>query len=86
VVTQYLDNPRAVPAEELGKIVREALKEWGEAEVGGPPAVVVSPTPQEAWQDACRHAQPGELVCITGSLFLIAELRPLVLQNVPKAT
>jgi len=86
VVTQYLENPRAIPANKLGKIVREALKEWGKAKFGEPPAVVVSPTPQEAWQEACRHAQSGELVCITGSFFLIAELRSLVLQSTPKAS
>jgi dihydrofolate synthase / folylpolyglutamate synthase len=90
VVTQYRDNPRAVAADKLAGLVREALAErrvagvdghHGEAAVAEPPAVVVCPSPKETWEEACRHAQPGELICITGSFYLIAEMRPLVLQS-----
>jgi dihydrofolate synthase/folylpolyglutamate synthase len=75
VVTQYLDNSRAVAAEELATLVRETLTEPESSRV------TTCPTPGEAWQDVIRHAQPGELVCITGSFFLIAEMRAMVLQN-----
>lgn len=35
-------------------------------------------TPHEAWQTAMQTAQTGERICIAGSFFLAAELRPLV--------
>jgi dihydrofolate synthase / folylpolyglutamate synthase len=71
VVTQYQENPRAVPAEELLKTVAEA--------VGRRPIdVVMCPTPHEAWQFAIDSAAPGECICIAGSFYLAAEMRPLI--------
>lgn len=118
IVTQYQENPRAVPADKLTSLVRAALTcdEGGTKEietnrsfpssapgsVGGshrssptPSAqansrwstdphdshhaeVITSPTPLEAWRTALDTAQPGELICIAGSFFLAAELRPYV--------
>jgi dihydrofolate synthase/folylpolyglutamate synthase len=72
IVTQYQDNPRAVDAETLAQVVRAAI---GNA----PGQVCVSPTPRDAWQNVCRTAIPQEQVCITGSFYLAAEMRPLVL-------
>jgi folylpolyglutamate synthase/dihydropteroate synthase len=40
--------------------------------------VAICATPREAWETACRTAGPGELVCIAGSFYLAAEMRPLV--------
>jgi dihydrofolate synthase / folylpolyglutamate synthase len=94
VVTQYCENPRAVPADKLADMVQEELAQLKRAEsrvagvdghrgaagVGKPPAITVCPTPAEAWQAVSRVAEPGELVCITGSFFLVAEMRPLVLK------
>jgi dihydrofolate synthase/folylpolyglutamate synthase len=72
VVTQYQENPRAVPAEDLARIVRQAL--------GGVPGdVVVCPAPHQAWRYVRDTALPGERVCIAGSFYLTAEMRPLVL-------
>ena len=42
------------------------------------PEIIVRATPAEAWAFAVKSALPGELVCIAGSLFLAAELRPVV--------
>jgi dihydrofolate synthase/folylpolyglutamate synthase len=71
VVTQYQENPRAVPAEELLETVAEA--------VGRRPIdVVLRPTPHEAWQLAIDSAAPGECICIAGSFYLAAEMRPLI--------
>jgi dihydrofolate synthase/folylpolyglutamate synthase len=68
VITQYRENPRAVPAESLAEIVRSLL--------GGRAAeLTVVATPPEAWQYVRRSAMPSELVCIAGSFFLAAELR-----------
>jgi dihydrofolate synthase/folylpolyglutamate synthase len=74
VVTQYLDNPRAVPAESLAAIVNAVLAERGlEA--------TVCPTPTTAWEQICQTTTAGELICITGSFYLAAEMRPLALAN-----
>jgi len=69
ILTQYTNNPRAVPVEELAAAA---------AELGGR-NYLICPTPQAAWDEATRLATPGDLVCITGSLFLAAQMRPLVL-------
>jgi len=75
VVTQYLDNPRAVPAGDLAELVRAGFA----VKTGG--TVEDYPTPREAWEAVCHRAEPGELVCIAGSFYLAAELRPLVLAS-----
>jgi dihydrofolate synthase/folylpolyglutamate synthase len=71
VVTQYQENPRAVPAEELLKTVAQAVGR-------NPIDVVLRPTPHEAWQFAIDSAAPGECICIAGSFYLAAEMRPLI--------
>lgn len=77
VVTQYLENPRAVPADDLASVVRTELVR---VELRGRPAerVEIFATPREAWESVCRTAEPDELVCIAGSFYLAAELRPIV--------
>jgi dihydrofolate synthase/folylpolyglutamate synthase len=72
VVTQYQDNPRAVPAGDLAELVRAA---------GTETSVDVCMPPREAWDLVCRTAEPNELVCVAGSFYLAVELRPLVLQD-----
>ena len=39
------------------------------------PAIEIAATPAEAWDAIHRLAQPDDLVCITGSFFLAAEMR-----------
>ena len=43
-----------------------------------PREINVCAIPSDAWKHACITARSGELVCIAGSLFLTAELRPIV--------
>ncbi len=71
VVTQYQENPRAIPAGELAELVR--------TEIGG--QISVCATPREAWETVCRSAELGELVCVAGSFYLAAELRALVVAH-----
>jgi len=78
IVTQYRENPRAVVAEKLAEIVRHLL-------AGNSAEVVVCRTPHEAWRYACQTATPPELVCVTGSFYLTAEIRQLVLDSVCSA-
>jgi dihydrofolate synthase / folylpolyglutamate synthase len=70
-LTRYTDNPRGVPAEELAKL-------W-EANGGG--ANTLLRTPAEAWRAAREAAGTNDLICITGSVFLAGELRPLLLER-----
>jgi dihydrofolate synthase / folylpolyglutamate synthase len=74
VITQYQDNPRAVPANELAELVRVAVDGKGTA-------VPVCATPRDAWENARQSAMPDELVCIAGSFYLAAELRPLAIAS-----
>jgi dihydrofolate synthase/folylpolyglutamate synthase len=70
-LTRYTDNPRSVPAERLGELFRAA---------GGGP-MTLCPTPAAAWQAARAMAGPDDLICITGSVFLAGELRPLLTEE-----
>jgi dihydrofolate synthase/folylpolyglutamate synthase len=71
IVTQYQENPRAVSADALAGILRGVL-------AGRPGEVSICPTPALAWQHVRQTLVPRELVCITGSFFLAAEMRPLM--------
>ncbi len=69
VVTRYVENPRAVPP---GAIAAEVL------DLSGRPARVAA-DPAEALAEARRATPRDGLICVTGSLFLAAEARALVL-------
>ncbi len=121
IFTQYLNNPRSVPPEELqalaaasisplpsdgrgaggegghfsplpptgeGSGVRAAIsplsRPTGEgpgvraacsSEAFTPPTTEIAATPADAWAAAGRLARPDDLVCVTGSFFLAAEMR-----------
>jgi dihydrofolate synthase/folylpolyglutamate synthase len=64
-MTRYTNNPRAIPAAQLAEM-------WG-------PTATVCATPTEALHQARREATPNDLICITGSVFLAGELRPLLI-------
>jgi dihydrofolate synthase/folylpolyglutamate synthase len=70
IITQYQDNPRAVPAESLAQIVNEQSAHRGLKST-------VCPTPAQAWQHVHDSAIAGERVCVTGSFYLASEMRPL---------
>jgi dihydrofolate synthase / folylpolyglutamate synthase len=71
VVTQYQENPRAVPANELLEIVTQSAADRSID-------IVMCATPKEALQLSIDTAVAGELICIAGSFYLAAEMRPLV--------
>ena len=74
ILTQYLNNPRAVPVESLNRIVQS---------VSDRPCHVAA-TPDEAWQLARRIATPDDLICVTGSFFIAAEMRDLIFRDVER--
>jgi dihydrofolate synthase/folylpolyglutamate synthase len=66
-LTTYTGS-RSVPPEQLADLVRHTVSM----------PFSVCPTAGEAWQTARRHVNADDLICITGSVFLAGELRPLV--------
>lgn len=68
VLTAFRTNPRAVPPEQLLSLWRS---------ITGRPAHVRERS-DEAFAFCRRIAGPEDLICVTGSFFLAAEVRPLV--------
>lgn len=67
LLTQFVLNPRAyAPAELAAK--------WPFGATAAPEQIA---DPVAAWKRAAELAQPGDLLVIAGSFFLVAELRPL---------
>jgi dihydrofolate synthase/folylpolyglutamate synthase len=66
-VTRYTNNPRALAADRLAAA-------WSAVT---PAPVRACATPAEALEAAQKEAGPDGLICITGSVFLAGELRPL---------
>ena len=63
--TRYTSNPRGVPPEELAALAEELTgRRWP-----------IYPKPADALDAARRLASPDDLICITGSFFLAAEIR-----------
>jgi len=73
ILTQYLGNPRALPVTELLRVCRS---------VSDRPVHWTS-QPSQAWKLAQRLAEPADLICVTGSFFIAAEVRSMVLDNLP---
>jgi dihydrofolate synthase/folylpolyglutamate synthase len=65
IATRYVENPRAVPPEEVAAAVKA---------LGGPTALITH-HPAEALALARRLTPRDGLICATGSLFLAAETR-----------
>jgi dihydrofolate synthase/folylpolyglutamate synthase len=71
ILTRYVDNPRAVPPEELQTMVQTIADR----------PVHVAQEPVSAWKLASRLAAPSDLIVVPGSFFLVAELRDLILSE-----
>jgi dihydrofolate synthase/folylpolyglutamate synthase len=68
-LTRYGINPRCLPPEEAARLLEQAA-----------PGVTfeIHPTAPAAWAAARSAAGAADLVCVTGSVFLAGELRPIV--------
>jgi dihydrofolate synthase/folylpolyglutamate synthase len=71
VLTQYQTNPRALFIDELAGLV-EAISSR---------SCHVAPDPAAAWRLATHLATVDDLICVTGSFFIAAELRELILDR-----
>ncbi len=75
IFTQYLNNPRALPIDEL-------LRRWQSISLA--PAHTAN-DPASAWGLAAHLSGPRDLVCATGSFFIAAEMREVILDRRPEA-
>jgi len=75
VLTEFQENPRAVPVGQLTTWCREELLRSGDKEARQ--RIESIRLPQDAWQRVAASAEPDDLVCITGSFFIAAEMRGL---------
>jgi dihydrofolate synthase/folylpolyglutamate synthase len=73
VCTQYLNNPRGMPADELLAQTQRIATAAGYA-----PELLMTPSPSAAWQRALATQPPAALICATGSFFLAAEIKALL--------
>lgn len=72
ILTRYLENPRGVPLEELDRLVTSMTHR----------VTHQASDPQSAWDLAKSLATPDDLIVVTGSFFLVAELRSTILAEV----
>jgi dihydrofolate synthase/folylpolyglutamate synthase len=70
-LTSYLGSARSTPPHQLAELWRCA---------GGAPPTLC-PSPVAAWESVRNAAQPDDLVCVTGSVFLAGEMRPLIVSE-----
>jgi dihydrofolate synthase/folylpolyglutamate synthase len=75
IATQYRQNLRVLPAKRLAAIVTEELQRIGHEEI----PVQAFDHPVTAWEYLLEKVAPDELVAITGSFFIAAEMRMLLL-------
>jgi hypothetical protein len=74
IFTRYRVNPRSVPTGELRSIAASLGASHGR----------ICDDPLEAWRLARSLADEESLICVTGSFFIAAELRPVIqLQETP---
>lgn len=78
-VTKYIENPRAAEVESLVAIVQQLRNGSSSAQPRQKPILHATARPADAWRLARLLASPRDLICVTGSFFLVAELRPLAL-------
>jgi dihydrofolate synthase/folylpolyglutamate synthase len=79
VLTRYIHNPRAVELPQLQTLTEAACSAApSNGQPAHSPTIQLAETPAEAWSRARQLAGARGLVCITGSFFLAAELRPMV--------
>jgi dihydrofolate synthase/folylpolyglutamate synthase len=67
-LTTFGNNPRAAAPAELAAMLRR---------VTGLPCTLCRGAP-DAWQQARSAARAEDLICVTGSVFLAGELRPIL--------
>ena len=79
ILTRYQENPRGKSIAELSSAVEAAIshrRDLGQRI----PRVEIRETPELSWQYLSNSLEHNDAICIAGSAFLVAELRPTVKQ------
>ena len=79
ILTRYQDNPRGKPVSELSGTVNQLIASHVE-QGGTAPQVQTFDEPVAAWDHLCQTGSKQDAICVAGSAFLIAELRPRILE------
>jgi dihydrofolate synthase/folylpolyglutamate synthase len=67
-LTRYSHNPRSADPEHLAGLLRPLTDR----------PIAIHGAAAEAWEAARKQSGPDDVLCITGSVFLAGELRPLI--------
>jgi dihydrofolate synthase/folylpolyglutamate synthase len=78
ILTRYLNNPRAIEPGELLEMASPVLAELAQGNGRARPVLETAVDPATAWNRAHQVASDEDLICVTGSFFLAAEIRPLL--------
>lgn len=84
LTTRFCENPRATDPVQLAEMARSvAVPATGQEgfDSGQTRVIEAIADPQEAWRIASENAGPQDAICVTGSFFLIAELRDRILRD-----
>jgi dihydrofolate synthase/folylpolyglutamate synthase len=75
-LTRYRSSSRSVSPEDLARLLpADAKWDW-----------TLCATPDDAWYAAQAAAGPNDLICVTGSVFLAGEIRPLLITDEVNST
>jgi dihydrofolate synthase/folylpolyglutamate synthase len=83
ILTRYFNNPRYVPVEELAAIAGEVAATLDGQSPSSRPSIECCNSPADAWQFVRSRATADDLICVTGSFFLAAEMRGLIRTPAP---
>ncbi len=72
-LTRFAQSPRSVAPEDLAKMLPD----------DGSKSIYASAA--EAWNAVRRQAGAQDMICVTGSVFLAGELRPVMMASVPES-
>lgn len=75
IATEFQENPRAIPVSQIAEWCREEKLRLSQSADAA--HVQMCPLPADAWRLALEWSKPDQLLCITGSFFIAAELRGL---------
>jgi dihydrofolate synthase/folylpolyglutamate synthase len=75
-LSQYHNNPRGLPIEELAAAAARVALQFADDRAGAAQRtqIFTAETPAQAWQMAAQLATRDEVICATGSFFQAAEL------------
>jgi len=75
ILTRYTSNPRSVPVPKLLEMADELRADIGDTDV------LTADDPEEGLLLARQSSSPGDVICVTGSIFLASEVRALIMPD-----